>query len=154
MSFDANWSYTLPGTLNPVIPGTRITSAWGNGTLNDIATALNALAVRAITIPPLRKSTAYTVIPDDVGKCIVHPSSDATARIFTIQLNATDAWPDGAVITFKNESAGAVTITPTDTMQMSPAGTTGSRTLARYGVATAMWDATEAHWTIWGSGLT
>lgn len=155
MAFDVNWNYTLPGSYNPVISGTRITAAWGNGTMNDIATALNALAVRVISIPPLRKSAAYTVTPDDVGKCITHPASDATARIFTIQLNATDAWPDGAMLTFKNgNGAGVVTITPTDTMRLAGAGTTGNRTLAANGICYAIWDATDAAWLISGVGLT
>lgn len=155
MSFDVNWLYTLPGTWNPVVSGTRITTAWGNGTMNDIATALNALAVRATTIPPLRKSAAYTVTPDDIGKMITHPASDATARIFTIQLNATHAWPDGAFLTFKNgNGAGIVTITPTDTMRLAGAGTTGNRALAANGICSAVWDATDASWLISGTGLT
>ena len=58
MAFDVNWNYTLPGATNPVVSGTRITVAWGNGTLNDIATALNALAVRATTNPPLQAGIA------------------------------------------------------------------------------------------------
>jgi hypothetical protein len=155
MSFNLSWSYSLPGTWNPVISGTRITTAWANGTLNDIATALNALAVRVTTIPPLRKSAAYTVVPDDVGKCVTHPASDATARIFTIQLNATSAWPDGAMLTFKNgNGAGVVTITPTDTMRLAGTTSTGNRSLAANGIATAIWDATDAIWLISGTGLT
>lgn len=155
MAFDTNWTYTLPGATNPVVSGTRITVAWGNGTLNDIATALNALAVRVTTIPPLRKSVAYTVTPDDIGKCIAHPASDATARVFTIQLNATDAWPDGAMLTFKNgNGAGAVTITPTNTMRLAGPGTTGNRTLAANGICYAIWDATDSSWLISGVGLT
>lgn len=155
MSFNSSWTYSLPGTWNPVIPRTRITTAWANGTLNDIATALTALGVAVTTMRPLRYSAAATIVPSNIGRIITHPSADTTARIWTIQANATEAWPDGAVLSFRNNNAaGVITITPTDTMRLAGAGTTGNRTLAANGVATAVWDATDATWIISGSGLT
>lgn len=43
--------YTLPA-LNPVVPATTITSAWGNNTMNDIATALTqSIASTGVTTP-------------------------------------------------------------------------------------------------------
>ena len=48
--------------------------------------------------------------------------------------------------------AGAVAIT-TDTMYLSSAGTTGTRTLAAYGVAKAI-KVTSTSWIISGTGLT
>ena len=155
MSFSTSWVYTLPAAYNPVVTGTRITSAWANGSFNDFASALNQLAVRVTTLAPLRQSAAYSVTPRDVGQCITHPASDVTARIFTIQLNATLAWPDGAVLSFKNgNGAGLVTIAPTDVMRLAGTAAVGNRTLAANSIATAVWDATDAVWLISGTGLT
>lgn len=154
MSF-TSWVYSLPSTWNPVVPRTRITSAWANGTLNDIVTALNALATAVTTMRPYRLSAAGTITPSQIGQIVTHPSSDTTARIWTIQANATQAWPDGAVLSFRNNNgAGVITITPTDTMRLAGTASTGNRTLAANGVATAVWDATDSYWLISGTGLT
>jgi hypothetical protein len=106
-------------------------------------------------IPVLRKSAAYVVVPADKGYNITHPSTDTTARTWTIQANSTAAWTDGSALTFSNKNgAGVITIAPMDTMRLAGAGTAGNRTLATNGVATALWDATDSSWTISGTGLT
>jgi hypothetical protein len=113
------------------------------------------LGIVAGILPPTRKSAAYTAVPADSGYNIIHPSTDTTARIWTIQANATATWADGAILTFSNKNgAGTITITPTDTMRLAGSGTTGNRLLAANGVATAIWDATDSSWTISGTGLT
>jgi len=85
----------------------------------------------------------------DAGKHILHPAADTTARIFTIDSNANVAYALGTAITFINENAGGViTIAiTTDTMRLAGAGTTGSRTLAANGVATAI-KITTTSWII------
>ncbi len=90
----------------------------------------------------------------DGGKHILHPSADTTARIFTIPANASVAYPIGTVLTFVNQNAGGViTIAvTTDTMRLAGAGTTGSRTLAANGIATAL-KITATEWIISGTGL-
>ena len=149
------WTYSLPATWNPVVPRTRITSAWANGTLTDIATALTTLGTAVTTMRPLRYSANATIVPADVGRVIEHPSADVTARSWTIQANATAAWPDGAVVSFRNNNAaGVITIIPTDTMRLAGTASTGNRTLAANGLATAVWSATESTWVISGTGLT
>lgn len=40
MPRDINGTYTLPGGINPVVPGTTIDTAWANPTMADIAAAL------------------------------------------------------------------------------------------------------------------
>jgi hypothetical protein len=88
--------------------------------------------------PQQSKSAAYTTVLADAGCCIFHPSSDANARTFTIDSNANVAYVIGTIIEFINMSANNVTIAITsDTMTLLPAGTTGSRTLAQYGRASA-----------------
>jgi hypothetical protein len=105
-------------------------------------------------IPINSQSAAYTAVLADAGKVIFHPSSDANARTFTIPANSSVAYPLGTAITFINMTSQAVTIAiTTDTMYLSSAGTTGSRTLAQYGSATAI-KMTSTTWLISGSGLT
>lgn len=101
------------------------------------------------------QSTAYTTVLTDGGKHLLHPSADTTARTFTIDSNANVAYPIGTAITFINQNAGGViTIAITsDTMRLAGAGTTGSRTLAANGIATAV-KITSTEWIISGTGLT
>ena len=100
------------------------------------------------------QSAAYTFVLADAGKHILHPSADTTARIFTIPANSSVAYPVGTAITIVNQNgAGVITIAiTTDTMRLAGAGTTGSRTLAANGVATAL-KITSTEWIISGTGL-
>lgn len=108
-----------------------------------------------LNIPQNSQSAAYTLVLTDAGKHIFHPSADTTARTFTIPANSSVAFPIGTTITFINQNgAGVITIAiTTDTMRLSPAGTTGSRTLAANGTATCV-KITSTEWIISGSGLT
>jgi len=107
-----------------------------------------------INVPFNSQSTAYTLVLSDAGKVIYHPSTDANARTFTIPANGSVAYPVGTAISFINMTSQNVTIAiTTDTMYLSSAGTTGSRTLAQYGSATAI-KMTSTTWLISGSGLT
>ncbi len=101
------------------------------------------------------QSANYTLALTDAGKHILHPSADTTARTFTIPANTTVAFSIGSVVSFVNQNAGGViTIAiTTDTMRLAGAGTTGSRTLAANGVATAL-KVTSTEWIISGTGLT
>jgi hypothetical protein len=101
------------------------------------------------------QSAAYTLVLADTGKHIFHPSADTTARTWTIPANASVAFPIGTAVTFVNQNAaGVITIAITsDTMRLAGAGTTGSRTLAANGVATAI-KITSTEWIISGTGLT
>ena len=111
-------------------------------------------AVGFRNIPINSKSAAYTTVLEDSGKIIFHPSTDANARTFTINSNANVAYSLGTAITFINMTSNVVTINiATDTMYLSSAGTTGSRSLAQYGSATAV-KITSNTWLISGSGLT
>jgi hypothetical protein len=105
-------------------------------------------------IPQNSQSAAYTLVLADAGKHIFHPSTDANARTYTIPANSSVAYPIGTAITFINMTSQVVTIAiTTDTMYLSAAGTTGSRSLAQYGSATAI-KMTSTTWLISGSGLT
>lgn len=101
------------------------------------------------------QSGAYTLVLGDSGYQIFHPAADTTARTWTIPANSSVAFPIGTAVTFINQNAGGViTIAiTTDTMRLAGAGTTGSRTLAANGVATAI-KVTSTEWIISGVGLT
>jgi hypothetical protein len=105
-------------------------------------------------VPVNSQSAAYTAVLADSGKVILHPSTDANARTFTIPANGSVAYPVGTVLTFINMTSQVVTIAiTTDTMYLVGTGTTGSRSLAQYGMATAI-KMTSTTWLISGSGLT
>jgi hypothetical protein len=148
-------------TGNPVIDvGTDVLVTGGalgtpaSGNLGS-CTADGTDAVGFRNIPQNSKSAAYTLVLADAGKHIYHPSADTTARIWTIPANASVAYPIGTAITFVNDtSGGVITIAiTTDTLVLAGAGTTGSRTLAANGVATAI-KVTATRWIISGTGLT
>jgi hypothetical protein len=124
-----------------------------SGTLTN-CTADGTDAVGFRNVPIASKSAAYTTVLADSGKVIFHPSTDANARTFTIDSNANVAYPLGTVLTFINMTSQAVTIAITsDTMYLAGTGTTGSRTLAQYGMATAI-KMTSTTWIISGNGVT
>ena len=105
------------------------------------------------TAPVNSQSAAYGLQLTDAGKVILHPSSDNNPRTFTIPANSGVAYPVGTCITFIN-MINTVTIAITsDTMTLLTAGTTGSRTLAANGMATAVKIGSTA-WVISGVGLT
>ena len=111
-------------------------------------------AVGFRNIPINSNSAAYTAVLADSGKIIFHPSTDANARTFTIPANSSVPYALGTALTFINMTSQVVTIAITsDTMYLSSAGTTGSRSLAQYGSATAI-KMTSTTWLISGSGLT
>jgi hypothetical protein len=117
-------------------------------TLPDVTSTLGY-----INTPINSQSAAYTLVLADAAKTILHPASDDNARTFTIPANSSVPYPDGTVITFVN-LINTVTIAITsDTMYLAGPGTTGSRTLAAYGVASAVKVASTT-WVISGNGLT
>lgn len=130
-------------------PGETFQAVYSNGAWVSLTPNSHYL------IPQNSKSAAYTTVMTDAGKHIFHPSADTTARTFTIDSNANVAYPIGTALTFINQhSGGVVTISITsDTMRLASAGTTGSRTLAADGVATAI-KVTSTEWIISGTGLT
>jgi hypothetical protein len=132
----------------------------GNASDTTISrSAAGIIAVEGVplfsNIPQNSQSAAYTLVLADAQKHILHPSADTTARIFTIPANSSVAFPIGTAVTFVNQaSGGVITIAiTTDTMRLAGAGTTGSRTLAANGIATAL-KLTATEWIISGTGLT
>ena len=136
-----------------VAPGGVLGTPSSGNLSNCTADGTNQVGFR--NIPQSSKSANYTCVLADAGDHLLHPSADTTARTFTIPANSSVAYPIGTAITFINQnSAGVLTIAiTTDTMRLAGAGTTGSRTLAANGVATALKIA-ATEWIISGGGLT
>src|SRR3990167_745387 len=105
-----------------------------------------------LNIPQNSKSAAYTTVMSDSGKHILHPTADNNARTFTIDSNANVAYPVGTAITFINQINTVTIAITTDTMTLMGIGSTGSRTLAANGIATALKVATTS-WVISGTNL-
>lgn len=121
--------------------------------INNIVTPTE-YSVGYLGVPQNSQSADYTLVLADSGKHIYHPSADTTARAWTIPANASVAYPVGTAITFVNDtSAGDITIAvASDTLVLAGAGTTGSRTLAANGIATAL-KITATRWIINGTNL-
>lgn len=148
---DAN--LTVIGNTSGTNTGDQTTIVWITGTKTEFDTACSdwnflytgdivwwdaTNNIGYLNIPQNSQSAAYTTVLADSGKSIDHPSTDANARTFTIDSNANVAYPIGTAISFSNMTSQVVTIAITsDTMYLAGAGTTGSRSLAQYGTATA-----------------
>lgn len=137
---------TSPTLVTPVL-GTPSSGNVGSCTVDGT----NLVGFRGA--PQNSQSAAYTTVLADAGKSIFHPVGDNNARTFTIDSNANVAYVIGTIIEFINMAAASVTIAITsDTMTLLPAGTTGSRTLAQYGRASAE-KITSTSWIISGNSV-
>jgi hypothetical protein len=143
------WTSLLYATDASEITGTVI-----NGT-----TTTGASGVGYMGLPQNSTTTgAYRLVAADAGK---HIYSTAT-RIITVPGNASGgvpqvAFPVGTTIVFVNATGAVLTLsmdgTTTDTLLLAGTGTTGSRTLAAFGMATLL-KITSTSWIISGNGLT
>lgn len=144
-------TYSTSGTANNAL---MIDSA-GGVTINAVADATTTSAARGggyMGIPQSAAATtgSYTIVAADAGE---HIYSTAT-RTITIPANSSVAFPVGTAISFVAASGTTVTIAITsDTLLLAGPGTTGSRTLAPFGMATAL-KITSTSWIISGNGLT
>ena len=112
-----------------------------------------SVSIGYLNVPVNSQSTSYVLVLSDSGKTILHPSSDNNPRTFTIPANSSVPYPVGTVLTFAN-LANTVTIAITsDTLYFAGFGSTGSRSLIAFGLATAV-KLESTSWLISGSGLT
>jgi hypothetical protein len=149
-------SPTFTGTV--VLPSTTSIGNVTNTELSYVDGVTSAIQTQLDTksdgtIPQNSQTAAYTTVLADSGKHIYHPSSDNNARTFTIAANASVAYVVGTAITFVNEINTVTIAINSDTLTLAGAGTTGSRTLAANGMATAL-KVASTKWVISGTGLT
>jgi hypothetical protein len=156
---------TLKGSTDKTFTYVNSTGLW-TANIGVAATSFTGLAAAATTASTAA-SVGYMGLPQSVtaavsnnttlviGDAGKHIYVNTSSQTITIPANASVAYPIGTAITFiAGPSAGSVSIAITsDTMYLIGAGTTGSRTLAAYGSATAMKVSATA-WFIAGTGLT
>jgi len=148
---DSNFATTITLGNTAIQLGNTVTTL-SNITIGN-CTVDGSNTVGYLSIPQNLQNASYNVVLADTGRQLYHALGQAAAT-YTIPANSNVAFVTGAALTFINLSANAVTIAiTTDTMYLSSAGTTGSRTLAQYGIATAV-KITSTSWIISGSGLT
>ncbi|HEY5289793.1 MAG TPA: hypothetical protein VIJ59_07140 [Caulobacteraceae bacterium] len=152
--------YVSPATL---AAWTGVATALGYTPVNKAGdTATNLLinpAAPAVTsagylgAPINTQNGAYTLLISDAGKTI--NSTSAVADTWTVPPNSAVAFPLGTIIAFVNTGTASVTIAPGAgvTQNLAGAGTAGARTLAQWGVATAIQVALN-QWLFSGTNLT
>lgn len=128
-----------------------VSAATFTGSPTAATTSTGASGVGYMGLPQNTSLTGdIAVVASDAGK---HIYSTAT-RTATIPANSNVAMPIGTTIVFVAATGATVTIAITsDTLILAGPGTTGSRTLAPFGMATAV-KITSTSWIISGNGLT
>lgn len=130
---------------------TQIDTKASASAISDATTTTAARGAGYMGIPQSGAATtgSYTIVAADAGE---HIYSTGT-RTITIPANASVAFPVGTAISFVAATGATVTIAITsDTLLLAGAGTTGSRTLSPFGMATAL-KITSTSWIISGNGL-
>jgi len=147
----ANTDYTTLSTTSGVYGGSTVVpviTLSANGRVSSIVnTSVGYLGISQSTT-----ATTATLAIGDAGKHIYVTTANQT---ITIPANNSVSYPIGTTIGFiAGPSANTVTIAiANDVMYLAVTGTTGSRTLAAHGMATALKVAANT-WYISGNGLT
>ena len=140
---------TLPDATDTLV-GRATTDTLSNKTAGVATATSTAASLGYLGIPQNSQAANYTTVIGDSGKHIYV----TTTSTVTIDSNANVAYPIGTTIGFIADTGVTVTIAITsDTMYLAGPGTTGSRTLAAFGMATAV-KVTATSWFISGYGLT
>jgi hypothetical protein len=142
-------SIGLAGT-DYVAPGGALGTPSSGNLTNCTADGTNEVGFR--NIPQNSQSANYTTDADDAGGHVYHPVADDNPRTFTIDSNANVPYPIGTAITFINDQNTLTIAITSDTLVWAEDGSTGSRTLAENGMATAI-KVTSTRWLISGTGL-
>jgi len=147
---DALTTTTAAATYAPINSPTFT----GTAQIPDNATTNTNYPIGYREAPRNAQTGNYTLVAADGGKSIVMGDGTATALTATIPANATVAFPIGTVIIFVNINTVGLSIgITTDTLTLANSTTTGTRTLARNGLATCVKINTTS-WLISGAGLT
>jgi len=150
-----------PQNISPVISVEFTGSSTGTTTLASSNTGATDYDVKlpnvndtlaGKTLQPNSQSANYTTVLSDAGGVIRHPVTDDNARTFTIDSHANVPYPNGTLITFVNRINTLSVAITSDTMYLAGTSTTGTRTLAPNGIATAYKDS-DTVWIFSGSGV-
>jgi hypothetical protein len=161
----ADDSVTNAKLANMTAPAIKGRSTAGTGDPEDLSGAqvaviaqgdgLDVDAAGFRGLPVNSQSGNYPAVAADSCRILLHPNGAGAGDTFTIPANASVAYEVGTALTFINRDSNALTIAITsDTLIREGTTTTGSRTLAQNGMATAV----KVEATVWlisgGSALT
>jgi hypothetical protein len=134
-------------------PGERVILASDQGGASAFYRVMS-LSYQGAILGQNSQSAPYTFAMTDAANQVYHPSSDTTARTWTIPANGSVAFGVGTKIDVVNDcSAGVLTIAITsDTLVWFPAGSTGSRSVAACGEVT-LTKIGSTRWAIAGVGI-
>ncbi len=144
---------TFPSTSATIARTDAAQTFTGLQTLSPANAAATTAASAAgyVGMPQQSKSGAYTLVAGDAGKHIYYT---VTGQTVTIPANSSVAFEIGTTITFITAPSVSLSIAiTTDTLRLANTSTTGTRTLAANGIATAI-KTTGTTWIISGNGLT
>jgi hypothetical protein len=152
----AEKTFTLPDASSTIVVQGGALGTPSSGTLSS-CTVDGTDAVGFRNVPQNAQTGNYGLLLTDSGKHIYH-AVGAGAATYTIPAATSVAYPIGTAISFVNLSTTSISIAiTTDTMYLGGTGTTGTRTLAQYGTATALkvsGVSSSGVWIITGSALT
>jgi len=141
----------------PYQSAANVTAMLGIGAANQVLSIASALPAWQYPLIPITQtlSAVTTGAPalTDIGGAI--RITDTSFTTLTIPANASVAFPIGSSVTILNDQGTAtVSIAITsDTLVLANVGTTGTRSLAPFGMATIL-KVTSTRWLINGVGLT
>lgn len=141
-SLDAKADLANPSFTGVVSGNASASSTAANGA--------NAIGFKGIPASAAGASGNYTLVAADAGEMVY----TTTSRTVTIPANASVPFEIGTSVVFVSGAGATTTIAITsDTLLLAGPGTSGTRTLAAHGIATAVKVAATT-WYISGNGLT
>jgi len=150
-------TWTAAQTFNTGTTTIATASVTGTATMGDAVFSsrpsdTNTLAVGYRGIPQNSQTANYTLALTDNGGQIYLSGSTASQTV-TIPANSSIAFPIGATISIINDSTVSWSLAiSSDTLVLAGTGNTGTRTLARYALATIV-KVTATEWYISGAGV-
>lgn len=146
VSLTASQTLTNKTLTSPTVNGGTVATAslYASNTVTDSGTiAVTSPGFRGI--PQNEQTSSYTLALTDAGKHI------STIAGVAIPANASVAFPVGSTIVLYNNSAAAQSVTiSTDLLRLAGSTSTGTRSLAAYGLATLLKVGTQT-WVISGN---
>lgn len=132
------------------VPVAALTTENARLDLQDDGLTVEAVGFRGW--PTRVKSENYTLVAADSGRMIVHPSTDAASRWFTIPANSSVAFPLGTTVAFANETSQPVRISSTDSIHLPGTETPSEVGIGINNVAIAT-KVAATKWIVTGTGL-
>lgn len=117
---------------------------------NQLNQSTSNVSLLAASIPQDAQIANYTAVFADANGHLYHGSGGSST--FTIPSNASVPYQIGTTLTFVNMSGTMSISINADTLIAAVTGTTGTRTLALNGIATAL-KITSTSWIIAGQGI-